>query len=782
MEKKFDVQGMTCAACSATIEKQVGHLSGVAAVQVNLLASSMQVTFDEQAIDDQAIIAAVEKAGYGAQIAGELRAATEKTAAKPTARNRELADMKMRVIVSFVFMLPLLYIAMGHMFGLPLPFWLHSASHTATFALTQFLLILPIAIVNRIYFTAGFRTLLRGHPNMDSLIAIGSAAAIAYGVYALYRIGYGLERGQAELVQRYGMNLYFESAATILTLITLGKYLETRSKNKTTDAVARLIDLAPKTALVLRDGRELSVPVEQVIVGDQVLIKPGSAIPVDGVILDGRSSVDESMLTGESLPVDKEPGDRVSAATVNQNGAFTFRATQVGQDTTLARIIEIVAEAGASKAPISRLADRISGVFVPIVIVIAFVAVLVWLLAGATFEFALSVGIAVLVISCPCALGLATPVAIMVGTGKGASYGILIRSGEALETAQSIDTVVLDKTGTVTEGKPRVTDIRPLGSLTETQLLILAAGLERSSEHPLAQAILARARSANLVIPEVTAFQAFPGRGVTAVIAGHSYYAGNQAFLQENGHVSAQLSELAEAYADEGKTPLFFADGQSLIGVIAVADTIKPTSRPAIEQLKAAGLDVILLTGDNKRTAEFIRGQAGIDRVIAEVMPQDKAEQIRHLQESGRTVAMIGDGINDAPALVRADVGIAIGAGTDIAIESADMILMRSDLGDAVTALQLSRAVIRNIRQNLFWAFFYNSLGIPLAAGLFFPFLGWTLSPMFAAAAMSLSSVSVVTNALRLRRFQPVRPVNDKKRTDRAVSDTKGVYDHEKNH
>ncbi|MDW7658030.1 MAG: heavy metal translocating P-type ATPase [Bacillota bacterium] len=753
MIKKFDVKGMTCAACSATIEKQVGRLPGVDAVQVNLLANSMNVTFDEQTVDDLGIIDAVVKAGYAAEIAGERQESREASTAKP-ARNSELNDMKKRVIVSFVFMIPLLYIAMGHMFDWPLPSWLHGQNNTATFALTQFLLVLPIAIVNRIYFTAGFRTLLRGHPNMDSLIAIGSAAAIGYGIYALYRIGYGLGHGQTDLVMRYSMDLYFESAATILTLITLGKYLETRSKSKTTDAIAKLIDLAPKTALVLRDGQESTVPVEQVVVGDQILVKPGSGIPVDGIILDGRSSIDESMLTGESMPVDKQPGDKVSAATINLSGAFTLKATQIGQDTTLARIIAIVEEAGASKAPISRLADKISGVFVPIVIVIAIVAGIIWLLTGATFEFALSITIAVLVISCPCALGLATPVAIMVGTGKGASYGILVRSGEALEIAQSVDTVVLDKTGTVTEGKPQVTDIRPLNNLDESQFLSLAAGLERSSEHPLAAAIYAHAQSAGLLIPQASAFEAVPGRGVTAIIAERHYYAGNQAYMQETGHAPEELSSLAESYAAEGKTPLFFADGQSLIGVIAVADTIKPTSRSAIERFKAAGLDVILLTGDNKRTAEAIRKQVGIDRVIAEVMPQDKEAQIQSLQESGHIVAMIGDGINDAPALVRADVGIAIGAGTDIAIESADMILMRSDLGDAVTALKLSKAVIRNIRQNLFWAFFYNTLGIPLAAGIFFPFLGWTLSPMFAAAAMSLSSVSVVTNALRLKRFK----------------------------
>jgi Cu+-exporting ATPase len=753
MNKKFDVKGMTCAACSATIEKQVSRMPGVASVQVNLLANSMNVTFDEQAIDEQGIIGAVVKAGYGARIAGERQEARDTAAAKP-GKNTELDDMKKRVIISFAFMIPLLYIAMGHMFDWPLPSWLHGQGNTATFALTQFLLILPIAIVNRIFFTAGFRTLLRGHPNMDSLIAIGSAAAIAYGIFALYRIGYGMGHGLPDLVMRYSMDLYFESAAAILTLITLGKYLETRSKSKTTDAIAKLIDLAPKTALVLRDGQESAVPVDQVVVGDQILVKPGSGIPVDGIILDGRSSVDESMLTGESMPVDKQPGDKVSAATINLSGAFTFKATQIGQDTTLARIIAIVEEAGASKAPISRLADKISGIFVPIVIVIAIVAGIVWLLTGAAFEFALSISIAVLVISCPCALGLATPVAIMVGTGKGASHGILVRSGEALEIAQSVDTVVLDKTGTVTEGKPRVTDIRPLRELDESRLLSLAAGLERSSEHPLAAAIYAHAQSAGIEIPQASAFEAVPGRGVTAVISEQRYYAGNLAYMQATGHTPDELSSLSESYAAEGKTPLFFADEHSLIGVIAVADTIKPTSRAAIERMKAAGLDVILLTGDNKRTAEAIRKQVGIDRVIAEVMPQDKEAQIKSLQESGRIVAMIGDGINDAPALVRADVGIAIGAGTDIAIESADMILMRSDLGDAVTALKLSKAVIRNIRQNLFWAFFYNTLGIPLAAGIFFPLLGWTLSPMFAAAAMSLSSVSVVTNALRLRRFK----------------------------
>ncbi len=749
MKQNFQVRGMTCAACSAAVEKSVRRLSGVEEVQVNLLAGSMTVAYDAQSVGQQDIIAAVTQAGYDASDP----AAAPTTAAR-TGLPEEAEALKKRVVWSSVFLLPLLYVAMGHMLKLPLPAWLHGEMHAMLFALTQFLLLLPILIVNRSYFTRGFRSLLHRAPNMDSLIAIGSAAAALYGIFALYQIGYGLGHAQPERVSQYSMDLYFESAGVILTLITLGKFLEARSKHKTSEAIARLMDLAPKTALVLRDGREFNVPVEQVVTGDLLVVKPGSGIPVDGIIVDGRSSVDESMLTGESLPVDKQPGDTVASATVNLNGAFTFRATKVGQDTTLARIVAIVAEASASKAPISRLADRISAVFVPVVMIIALVTGLVWLIAGASFTFALSAAIAVLVISCPCALGLATPVAIMTGTGAGASHGILVRSGEALEIAQQVDTVVLDKTGTITEGKPGVTDVLPLSDLGEDRLLALAASLEKRSEHPLSRAVVAEAELRGLEVLKSTDFSATPGRGVSARIGSDVFFAGNWAYLTEQAGLTGDPPVEASQLADAGRTPIYLARNQVVLGLIGIADTIKPTSRAAIDRFKRAGLTVLMLTGDNRRTAEAIRRQLDIDDVIAEVLPQDKEAIIRRLQEEGRKVAMIGDGINDAPALVRADVGLAIGAGTDVALESADLILIRSDLNDAVTALALSKAVIRNIRQNLFWAFFYNILGIPLAAGVFFPLLGWTLSPMFAAAAMSLSSVSVVTNALRLRRFK----------------------------
>ncbi|NLM78151.1 MAG: heavy metal translocating P-type ATPase [Ruminococcaceae bacterium] len=758
MQKKFAIKGMTCAACSAAVEKEVSRLQGVASVHVNLLSENMQINYDEQLIDDRAILKAVDQAGYLAEpIADTGR--TANTAAKSASVTRSgpsaaLNTMRQRVVVSFAFLIPLMYVSMGHMLNLPLPGWLHAGMNTHAFALTQFLLLLPIVSVNMAYFRNGFRALLRRHPNMDSLIAIGSGAAVLYGIYALYQIGYGLGSSQMERVAHFGMNLYFESAATILTLITLGKYLETRSKSKTTEAVSQLLDLSPKTALILKDDETRQVPVEQVSAGDVLLVKPGSAVPVDGVIVEGRSSVDESMLTGESLPVDKQPGDPVSAATVNISGAFSFRATQVGQDTTLAHIISIVEEAAASRAPIARIADRVSGVFVPVVILIALVTVGVWLLSGASLDFALSNGIAVLVISCPCALGLATPVALMVGTGRGAREGILIRSGEALETAQSVDTVVLDKTGTVTEGKPQVTDILPLGGLGEDDFLCLAASLEQPSEHPLASAVVRYAQSRQLTLVPVQMFQSIPGRGVRAVLDQQQCIAGNQAFMVENGLDAGQLTAMGDPLTAAGKTPLFFSRDGSLLGVIAVADTIKTTSREAVTILVKAGLKVILLTGDQEKTAMAIARQVGIETVIAGVLPQDKEAEIRRLQASGRKVAMVGDGINDAPALIRADVGIAIGAGTDIAIEAAGLILMRNDLLDVVKALQLSRAVIRNIKQNLFWAFFYNMLGIPLAAGVFFPVFGWTLSPMFAAAAMSLSSVSVVSNALRLKRFK----------------------------
>ena len=761
MKQKFDVTGMSCAACSAAVERSVKKVAGVRSAEVSLLTNSMVVDSGGTPEQDAMIVRAVKDAGYGASVAGRKTAAA--SGENPAEERRKA--VKARLIVSFVFWVPLMYLAMYHMFqkafGLPVPpFFMqvfHGAENGAVFAFAQFLLLLPILYVNREYYRVGFRALWKRAPNMDSLIAVGSTAATAYGVYAIFRIGYALGHGDPATAQQFASNLYFESAGTILTLITLGKYLEAKSKGRTTDAIKKLMDLAPKTATVERNGKETEIPAEQVAVGDTVIVRPGQRIPVDGIVTEGSSAVDQSAITGESIPAEKGPGDRVTAATINKNGFFKFRAEKVGENTTLAQIIRLVEEAGSSKAPIARLADRVSGVFVPIVIAIAVVSAAVWLLTGATFEFALNIAISVLVISCPCALGLATPVAIMVGTGRGASEGILIKSGEALETAQSVQTVVLDKTGTITEGTPRVTDVVPAEGVSREQLLRTAAALEKPSEHPLAEAVLAKAGEEGVVPPEAESFQAVSGRGVTAVVGGRKCLAGNLVFLREQGVPAASLEQAAAGLADEGKTPLFFAEGGRLLGMIAAADVVKPTSREAIRQFRDMGLDVVMLTGDNRKTAEAIRRQLGISRAVAEVLPQDKEREVRHIQESGRRVAMIGDGINDAPALVRADVGMAIGAGTDVAIESADIVLMKSDLLDAATAIRLSRATIRNIRENLFWAFFYNALGIPLAAGVFEHWLGWTLNPMFAAAAMSFSSVFVVTNALRLRFFKAGR-------------------------
>lgn len=756
MKETIPVLGMTCAACSAAVERSVGKVGGVRSVEVDLLSKRMRVDYDEELADRRAIEAAVEDAGYrvGSETPGAQASASAAGPHRVDRFEEEQQEMKRRVLVSAVFLVPLLYLAMGHMFEWPLPAVFHGMKNAAVFALAQFLLAIPIAFVNWSYFTRGFRALWKRSPNMDSLIAIGSAAAIAYGVFALFRIAYGLGHGDHVLVERFLMDLYFESAGTILTLITLGKYLEARSKGKTKDAIAKLIDLAPKTAIVLREGTEVLLPVEEVRPGDRVLVKPGQSVPVDGIVVAGSSSVDESALTGESLPVAKVPGDRLSAATVNKHGSLTMEAQQVGDDTTLARIIRLVEEAGSSKAPISKLADRISGIFVPIVIAIALVASIVWLLLGAEPEFALGIGIAVLVISCPCALGLATPVAIMVGTGKGAANGILVRSAEALETTHTVKTVVLDKTGTVTTGKPTVTDILPADGIAPDRLLTVAASLESVSEHPLADAILSEARGRSLGLEAPEAFQAVPGRGLTAMLAGVPHLAGNEPFLRESGIPTADWSDRAQRLSEDGKTPLYFAADGRILGLIAVADVPRASSKAAIHRMREMGLEVVLLTGDNPTTAEAVRRSVGIDRVVAGVLPDGKEAEIRRLQEDGRRVAMVGDGINDAPALMRADVGIAIGAGTDIAIEAADIVLVRNDLMDAVTAIRLSRATLRNIKQNLFWAFFYNVAGIPLAAGLFYGILGWKLSPMFAAAAMSASSVFVVTNALRLRRFR----------------------------
>lgn len=756
MKQKFDVTGMSCASCSAHVEKSVSKVAGVQEVQVNLLTNSMTVVYDDSVTSSGEIVSAVEKAGYGA-CPIQRQASSQAHSSLPVSREdtalKEQKEMKRRLIISLVFLIPLFYLSMGHMMGLPIPWFFQGEENALAFAFTQLLLCLPIALVNRHYFTGGFAALWHRSSNMDSLIGIGSAAALVYGVWAIYQIGFGLGHGDLHLVHEYSMDLYFESAGMILTLITVGKYLESRAKGKTSQAITKLINLAPKTAVRLTDGVEQEIPLEMVKAGDILAVKPGQSIPTDGRVVEGLSAVDESAITGESIPVEKQPGDLVTGGSINQSGYLKIEATKVGGDTTLAQIIRLVEEASSSKAPISKLADRVSGVFVPIVISIAVLAIIVWLLIGEPFSFALSIGISVLVISCPCALGLATPTAIMVGTGKGAENGILMKSAEALEMAHSVGVVVLDKTGTITEGKPHVTDLVDVGRVPN--LLQLAASLEKNSEHPLAAAIVAEAQKQNLSLLPVEDFISEPGKGLRGRIKGKIYLAGNQKIIEENGVDIRALERPAARLAVEGKTPMFFAQEGQAIGIIAAADIIKPTSAQAVAEWKAMGIDVVMLTGDNERTAAAIQKQVGITRVIAQVMPQDKEKEVRAIQQSGKKVAMVGDGINDAPALTAADVGIAIGAGTDIAIESADIVLMKSDLMDAVTAIQLSKATLRNIKENLFWALFYNSLGIPLACGVFFFLLGWKLNPMFAAAAMSLSSVFVVSNALRLKFFRP---------------------------
>lgn len=756
MKQKFDVTGMSCASCSAHVEKSVSKVAGVQEVQVNLLTNSMTVVYDDSVTSSGEIVSAVEKAGYGAcpiQRQASLQAYSSLPVSREDPALKEQKEMKRRLIISLVFLIPLFYLSMGHMMGLPIPWFFQGEENALAFAFTQLLLCLPIALVNRHYFTGGFAALWHRSPNMDSLIGIGSAAALVYGVWAIYQIGFGLGHGDLHLVHEYSMDLYFESAGMILTLITVGKYLESRAKGKTSQAITKLINLAPKTAVRLTDGVEQEIPLEMVQAGDILAVKPWQSIPTDGRVAEGLSAVDESAITGESIPVEKQPGDPVTGGSINQSGYLKIEATKVGGDTTLAQIIRLVEEASSSKAPISKLADRVSGVFVPIVISIAVLAIIVWLLVGEPFSFALSIGISVLVISCPCALGLATPTAIMVGTGKGAENGILIKSAEALEVAHSVGAVVLDKTGTITEGKPHVTDLVDVGRVPN--LLQLAASLEKNSEHPLAAAIVAEAQKQNLSLLPVEDFVSEPGKGIRGRIKGKIYLAGNQKIIEENGVDIRALERPAARLAEEGKTPMFFAQDGQAIGIIAAADIIKPTSAQAVAEWKAMGIDVVMLTGDNERTAAAIQKQVGITRVVAQVMPQDKEKEVRAIQQSGKKVAMVGDGINDAPALTAADVGIAIGAGTDIAIESADIVLMKSDLMDAVTAIQLSKATLRNIKENLFWALFYNSLGIPLACGVFFFLLGWKLNPMFAAAAMSLSSVFVVSNALRLKFFRP---------------------------
>lgn len=765
MKEKFTVTGMTCSACQAHVDKAVRKLPGVCEVNVNLLGGSMSVDHDDT-VTAQTIVEAVTKAGYGAAPAqAKTTQAAPADRADPMAG--ELKNMKARFIASLIFMIPLFYLSMGHMMGLPIPGFFHGLENAFALAFTQFLLTIPIMVINQKYYRVGYMSLLRGGPNMDTLIAVGSTAAVVYGIAALYQIGWGLGHDDWDRVRKWSMDLYFESAGTILTLITLGKFLETRSKGKTGQAIARLMDLKPKTAQVLRDGAEVEVSVEEVRVGDKVVVRPGGSVPVDGTIVEGASALDESALTGESIPVDKGVGDGVIAASLNTSGSFVMEATKVGNDTTLAQMIALVEEAGASKAPIAQLADRVAGVFVPVVMGISLITAIVWLATGHGVEMALTSAVAVLVISCPCALGLATPVAIMVGTGKGAENGILIKSAESLETLHKVDTVVLDKTGTLTQGKPRVTDLVPAPGVEAQRLAALAASLEVKSEHPLARAVADYAKEKNLELLSVADFQAQHGRGVSGTVDGLALLGGSAAAMDQAGVDITALDAQARDLASQGKTPLFFAADGKALGLIAVADTVKPTSRQALRELEDLGLEVVMLTGDNPRTAQAVADSLGVRRVVAQVMPADKEREVARLQAEGHKVAMVGDGINDAPALVRADVGLAIGAGTDVALESADVVLMKSDLRDVPTAIRLSKTVIRNIRENLFWAFFYNCVGIPLAAGVFYPVLHWQLSPMFGAAAMSLSSVCVVTNALRLRFFKPLEreePVEDSPR------------------
>ena len=782
--EKYNVTGMTCAACQANVTRCVQKLDGVEDVNVSLLANQMTVSYDENKLRPENIISAVEGAGYGAS---SMEKALEKDTGfrgewqlrKKQAENSR-QSMKKRLIYSVVLLVPLMYIAMGSMLGLPVPGFFTGTQNALVSALAQLLLTVPIIFINRHFYQFGFKALFHGAPNMDSLVAIGSGASLAYGIFAMFRMAYGFGHGDMELVHEYAHALYFESAAMILTLVTVGKYLEARSKAKTSDALDKLMDLAPKTAVVLRNGEEVTIPAEQVAAGDIVVIRPGEGIPVDGVVIKGHGYVDQAAITGESIPVEKNPGDTVISATINKNGSFQFQASKVGEDTTLSQIIRLVDEASNSKAPIARLADKVSGIFVPVVIGIAIVTAVVWMAVGEGFEFALSNAISVLVISCPCALGLATPVAIMVGTGKAAEMGILIKSAESLENLHNVDTIVLDKTGTITSGKPAVTDIVPLtAELNGEELLILAASAEMGSEHPLAQAIVDRAKAEKLPLIQAESFEAESGRGIRAKVDGKDILAGNAVFMEENrlldGADAGTASERARALAQEGKTPLIFAQDGKLIGIIAVADTIRESSRAAIKRFAQMGLKVVMLTGDNKVTAEAIRKELNINEAITDVLPTQKEAHIRALQEQGHKVAMVGDGINDAPALTRSDVGIAIGAGTDIAIESADVVLMKDSLNDVAAAIQLSRAVVRNIHMNLFWAFFYNILGIPLAAGVLFPVFGWRLSPMIGSAAMSLSSVCVVTNALRLRFFKDKDKIPDNEENDGTIEKQEAI-------
>ena len=749
---------MSCAACSSRVEKAVSKVPGVTSCSVSLLTNSRGV---EGTATSGEIIKAVQDAGYGASLKGAAGAQASASAAEEALEDHETPVLKRRLIASVGFLLVLMYFSMGHMmWGWPLPAWF-DGNHVAM-GLAQLLLAGIVMVINQKFFISGFKSLWHRAPNMDTLVALGSMASFVWSVYALFAMTRAQVDGDSAAVMNYMMEFYFESAAMILTLITVGKMLEARSKGKTTDALKGLMKLAPKTAVIVRDGQEVTVPVEQVKKGDVFVVRPGENIPVDGVVLEGTSAVNEAALTGESIPVDKNPGDAVSAATVNQSGFIRCEATRVGEDTTLSQIIKMVSDAAATKAPIAKIADRVSGVFVPAVISIAVITTIIWLLVGKPFGFALARGISVLVISCPCALGLATPVAIMVGNGMGAKNGILFKTAVSLEEAGKIQIVALDKTGTITKGEPQVTDFVPADGISETELLSYAGALEQKSEHPLAKAILANAGERNMEIPEVTEFQALPGNGLTAVLNGETLTGGSMKFISSRAAVSEKLKKQAEKLAEEGKTPLLFAKNDKLLGMIAVADVIKEDSPQAVRELQNMGIRVVMLTGDNERTAKAIGAQAGVDEVIAGVLPDGKESVIRALKEKGK-VAMVGDGINDAPALTRADIGIAIGAGTDVAIDAADVVLMKSQLSDVPAAIRLSRAALRNIHENLFWAFFYNVIGIPLAAGVWIPIFGWTLNPMFGAAAMSLSSFCVVTNALRLNLFKVHDASKDKK-------------------
>lgn len=747
-EKKFNVTGMTCSSCSAHVEKSIKNLNGVENVNVNLLSNTMIVKFDENKLNENDIISTVIKSGYGASIyKDEIKKAENKLA-------NDINKMKIRLTISIIFLIPLLYISMGHMIGLPIPNFLYGEMSSFNFAVSQLILCLPIIIVNIKYFIVGFKMLFKLTPNMDSLIAVGSTAALIYGIYAIFNIYFGLKYNNIHLAHQYSMDLYFESAGTILTLITVGKYLETRSKGKTSDAITKLINLSPKTAIVLRNNKEIEIPTSEVITGDIVTVKPGQQIPVDGIIVEGFSSVDEAYITGESIPVDKSVGDKVTGATINKTGYFKFKATRVGEDTTLAQIIKLVENATSSKAKISKLADKVSYIFVPTVIAIAIISTIVWLILGYGISFSLSIGIAVLVISCPCALGLATPTAIMVGTGKAAENGILFKSAEILETTHEINTIVLDKTGTITEGKPRVVNVIIDNSISKNEFLEILSSIESNSDHPLSEAITEYTNKENVNKLDIDNFNYIPGNGNEAIINGNKYYSGNIKLMIKNNIDINGYDQKSEHYLKEGKIVIYLSDNKKVLGIVVISDMIKPTSKNAINKMNNRKIQVYMLTGDNNKTAYAIKNEIGIENVLAEVMPQDKENEIKKLQNRGYKVAMVGDGINDAPALVRSDIGIALGAGTDVAIESADIILIKNDLIDVIKAIDISKYTIKNIKQNLFWAFFYNILGIPLAAGILFLPFGITLNPMFAAAAMSLSSVCVVLNALRLTKIK----------------------------